>query len=67
MKDKIIERLLKEGNITTKEAIILLKETEGFSKTLPYEDMSSLGNYIYHTTSNECNNGPMCHCNGDCK
>lgn len=99
MKDKIVERLLEEGSITAKEAIILLKETEVFSKTLPYKDMrnnekvpyheicgcticnctlantlvdpNSSGNYsitpIYHTTSSECKNGPMCHCDGSCK
>ena len=61
-KDKIVERLLASKNITTEEAVILLKENSG--------GFQKLNNY---TTSDTYNNigcprgGTQCYCDGSCK
>lgn len=49
-KDEIVDRLLKEGHITSKEAILLLKEKEVIQQfpSFPFGTPNSNGKVPYH-------------------
>lgn len=54
MKNKIIEKLLKDNHITAEEATILLKEVRYIAGIDPYKDENGLiGGIGYTNTSDE--------------